>query len=366
MSMHRAIWRENNAPDPKRICIVSPYGGRGNISGIQVRLRMLAKNLHELGYELHIIGPYESIDGATAHAFNLDVPIWRRPFRGLAASRIIRSLDPSIVILEGPVIVTGLRGAKIVQMIHDSKFATEHRRRGGWLLWLYYAVMCRVYTYTMTVSKSERARIASSLHLSRDRIIVSYNGIGESWLEPSARPDKEFDLIYVSNFARHKGHLRFLTAIAGCGYRVALVGGELGTLEAVKSFARAHDIDVQFFQGLSEAELIALYDRSRVFVFPSELEGFGIPFVEARARGLPVVASDIEVFRELAAELGALIVDFTDPAAVMAAISKSLELGPQPVDAGRFSWNKQAAQLAAALVAEVPETTWAETIGGES
>lgn len=353
-------------PDHKRICIVSPYSGRGNISGIQVRLRMLARNLHELGYDVHLIGPYKDVDGATMHDFSLDVPIWRRPFRGLAASRIIRGLDPSVVILEGPVIVTGLRGAKVVQMIHDSKFATAHRRRGGWLLWLYYAVMCQVYAYTMTVSKSEKDRIASSLHLSRDRIIVSYNGIGESWLEPSARPDKEFDLIYVSNFARHKGHLRFLTAIVGRGYRVALVGGDLGTLEAVKTFARANEIDVQFFQGLSEADLIALYDRSRVFVFPSELEGFGIPFVEARARGLPVVASDIEVFRELAAELGASIVDFADPPAVLAAISKSLEHGPQPVDPRRFSWSEQAAQLAAALLAEVPENTWAGTIGGES
>lgn len=353
-------------PDPKRICIVSPYSGSGNISGIQVRLRMLARNLHELGYDVHVIGPYQSVDGATTHSFSLDVPIWRRPFRGLAASRIIRGLGPSVIILEGPVIVTGLRGAKVVQMIHDTKFATAHRRRGGWLLWLYYAVICRVYTYTMTVSKSEKARIASSLHLSRDRIIVSYNGIGESWLEPSAHPDKEFDLIYVSNFARHKGHLRFLTAIAGRGYRVALVGGDLGTLEAIKTFARAHDIDAQFFQGLKEADLIALYDRSRVFVFPSELEGFGIPFVEARARGLPVVASDIEVFRELAAELGASIVDFADPPAVLAAISKSLELGPQPVDTGRFSWNEQAAQLAAALLAEAPDNTWAGTIGGES
>ncbi len=336
-------------PDPKRICILSPYSGRGNISGIQVRLRMMASNLHDLGYDVHIIGPYEDVDGATTHAFNLDVPIWQRPFRGLEASQIIRSLNPSVVILEGPIVVTGLRGAKIVQMIHDSKFATAHRRRGGWLLWLYYFLMCRVYAYTMTVSNSEKARISSSLRLSKDRIIVSYNGIGESWLEQRMPRDKDFDLIYVSNFARHKGHIRFLKAISGTHYRVALVGGDLGTLERVKGFACENLINVKFLHDLNEVDLIATYDRSKVFVFPSELEGFGIPFLEARARGLPVVASDIEVFRELAAELGGQTVDFENTVAVRSAIAEALKQGPQYSALDRFMWRNLAKQLASDL-----------------
>ncbi len=332
--------------DPRRICIVSPYGGRGNISGIQIRLRMLAKNLNRLGFEVHVIGPYEGVDGAKTHEFSLDVPLWCRPFRGLAASRIIRGLEPSVVILEGPVIVTGIRRTTVVQMIHDSKFATAHHRRGGWLLWLYYMVMCRVYAYTMTVSKSEKARIASSLLISKDRIIVSYNGIGESWLEPETPRDKDFDLIYVSNFARHKGHIRFLKAIAGTNYRVAFVGGDLGTLERVKAFAYENSINVQFFHDLSEVDLIDTYDRSKVFVFPSELEGFGIPFLEARARKLPVVASDIEVFRELAAELGGQTVDFKNPVAVRSAIAEALKQGPQTAALDRFMWRNLTEQLA--------------------
>lgn len=337
---------------PGRICILSPYSARGSISGIEIRLRMLVRNLHDLGYDVHVIGPYKDVEGATVHDFSLDVPIWRRPFHSLGAIRIIRRLSPSVVILEAPAFVAGLRGAKVVQMIHDSKFATAHRRRGGWVLWLYYLVMCRVYAYTITVSKSEKSRIASSLRLSEDRILVSYNGIGERWIEPSAHSDRDFDLIYVSNFARHKGHIRFLKAIIGQGYRVALVGGDLGTLEQVKAFARANYINVQFFHDLSEADLIAMYDRSRVFVFPSELEGFGIPFLEARARGLPVVANELEVFRELAAELGASIVDFDDSSAVLAAISEALDAGRQPVGLRRFLWKELTSQLAVALLPE--------------
>ena len=68
----------------------------------------------------------------------------------------------------------------------------------------------------------------------------------------------------------------------------------------------------QIFEDLSMHELISVYDSSRVFVFPSQLEGFGLPFIEARSRNLTVVANRLEVFDELAARVGGYIVDIED------------------------------------------------------
>lgn len=47
------------------------------------------------------------------------------------------------------------------------------------------------------------------------------------------------------------------------------------------------------------------YDGAQAFIFPSLSEGFGIPLLEAMARGTPVIASDIPVFHEVAADAAA-------------------------------------------------------------
>lgn len=53
------------------------------------------------------------------------------------------------------------------------------------------------------------------------------------------------------------------------------------------------------FNDLSDRELEYCYRKSRSLVFPAFVEGFGLPLVEAMQCGLPVMASDIPVFREV-------------------------------------------------------------------
>lgn len=61
--------------------------------------------------------------------------------------------------------------------------------------------------------------------------------------------------------------------------------------------------------GLADAELKDLLQGARALLFPSHVEGFGLPLAEALASGIPVIASDIAVFREIAAS----VPDYYDP-----------------------------------------------------
>jgi alpha-1,2-rhamnosyltransferase len=54
-----------------------------------------------------------------------------------------------------------------------------------------------------------------------------------------------------------------------------------------------------WFESGSDRELEYAYRHAAALIFPSRCEGFGLPLVEAMQYGLPVIASDIPVFREI-------------------------------------------------------------------
>jgi O-antigen biosynthesis alpha-1,2-rhamnosyltransferase len=54
-----------------------------------------------------------------------------------------------------------------------------------------------------------------------------------------------------------------------------------------------------WFESGTDAELDYAYRKASALIFASECEGFGLPLVEAMQYGLPVLASDIPVFREI-------------------------------------------------------------------
>jgi glycosyltransferase involved in cell wall biosynthesis len=75
---------------------------------------------------------------------------------------------------------------------------------------------------------------------------------------------------------------------------------------------------------LSDEELESLYRTSTVLAFPTLFEGFGLPALEAMARGLPVLASDLPVLREVAGD-AAEYVDSADVGALADALVRLLE-----------------------------------------
>jgi glycosyltransferase involved in cell wall biosynthesis len=104
---------------------------------------------------------------------------------------------------------------------------------------------------------------------------------------------------------------------------------------------------VRFADRVSDPELEALWKLAAVAAFPTRQEGFGLPVVEALARGVPVACSDIPVLREVGGDHVRLF-DPDDPAGTAAALDAALG-GPVPggADAAReyglsFTWARAA------------------------
>jgi glycosyltransferase involved in cell wall biosynthesis len=107
--------------------------------------------------------------------------------------------------------------------------------------------------------------------------------------------------------------------------------------------------DVRILGWVSEEEIEGLYAASRLFVFPSYYEGFGLPVLEAMQRGVPVACSNRTSLPEVAGG-AALMFDPDRPDEIAGAMQKLLNDGAEAdrlraagyERARRFTWDETA------------------------
>jgi alpha-1,3-rhamnosyl/mannosyltransferase len=87
---------------------------------------------------------------------------------------------------------------------------------------------------------------------------------------------------------------------------------------------------VLFTGWVDDADLEGFYAAATAFVYPSLMEGFGMPVLEAMRRGVPVACSDVSALPEVAGDAAELF-DPRDPAAIAAAL-RTLLSDPQRRD----------------------------------
>jgi glycosyltransferase involved in cell wall biosynthesis len=115
-------------------------------------------------------------------------------------------------------------------------------------------------------------------------------------------------------------------------------------VDRIKSHPK-YNVNLFWFNDLSDYELIYCYKHSRALIFPSIIEGFGLPLVEALSYGCSVIASDIPVFREIGGN-SCLYFSLGDSSNLLEAIEK-FEKGPENnlTDFRWINWRESSEQL---------------------
>jgi alpha-1,3-rhamnosyl/mannosyltransferase len=115
--------------------------------------------------------------------------------------------------------------------------------------------------------------------------------------------------LYVGNIEPRKNIPILLGAFNGSTFdefELVLVGRRAWLWRTVVREIRRRKMQerVRLLDYVPDEDLPALYQSAHAFVYPSRMEGFGLPVLEAMASGLPVIASRVEPIQSLVGDTG--------------------------------------------------------------
>ena len=171
-----------------------------------------------------------------------------------------------------------------------------------------------------------------SLGFNNRRVRVVPNGLDISFISKVSGSEKlQSDACFLARLSPSKGiydlpRIWQLVASAVPNARLFVIGGgQMGEVRKLKELLATAGVEknVRLLGFVSEEEKYRALKSSKVFISPSREEGFGIAVLEAMACGLPVVAWDLPVYREVF-EQGMIRVPFGNCEEFAAAVVKLL------------------------------------------
>ncbi len=312
----------------------------------------LAKGLHELGHEVHVISgpplpelhpeiPLHVIPNENFFALPMEEALPKdNPFRALLPINLwelgttrfgvfpemtafglrlmlrwreLQRRHQFDVVLDNQSLCWGLLGLRamgvpVAGMVHHplhidrlADFEIDARFRRKWKRTLYFPMMMQEFVVPrldriLTVSHASAREIERHFGVPQKDVSVVYNGTDAEIFHPQDR-EIETDLIFVGRTEdRKKGIPYLLDALAQTHEQITLkiVDGRIPEDGLVPRKIKELGLEkrVQIVDRmLTVEELVAEYSTARIALVPSFFEGFGFPASEAMACGLPVIAT---------------------------------------------------------------------------
>lgn len=207
-----------------------------------------------------------------------------------------------------------LKWVQVVHHLYDSPF----RRKGEKFLTNLLGFLSQRMSLFLIRRKADAVIVVSPLvrqclrELGFDsrKVRVVYNGIDKTKIEhfePSSNRLKKYDCVFLGRLNVSKGLFdlieiwRVLLKNAPNASLAIIGGGNKRMKQELENRVRQYNLqeNISILGYLGDKEAFGILKSSRIFVFPSYEEGFGIAILEAMACGLPVVAWDLPVYKAI-------------------------------------------------------------------
>jgi glycosyltransferase involved in cell wall biosynthesis len=269
--------------------------------------------------------------------------------RGIAIPTVLTVHD--VMPLESTANITRSPGERLVKHWFYHKYVPDSVRRAG---------------HVIADSNATYLSLCRFAPEAKGKTTVIHNGTDPGFkpLDPgealrrtrSIEPDGRGLVVVIGNGSPHKNHCRAVEAYMRAfgerdDMRLVLVRRFLRRDRPMEVLLRRADVRKRVIHTpfLPQEALHALVCRARIFFFPSWVEGFGLPILEAMACRTPVVTSNISAPAEVAGD-AALLADPFDVEALAAALRRAdgdealraelMARGEERVRA--FTWDKSA------------------------
>jgi len=316
-----------------RIGIVSPYSLTVP-GGVQQQVLGLARSLRAKGHEVRVLGP---CDGPPPDAFvtplgnslptAVNGSIAPLAPDASAALRTIRALNDEAFdvvhvhepLVPGPSLTALLvKMAPVVATFHSAGESAAYRTFSRQLKWVASRIDIRVAVSKDAVELAQRY-IGGEYE-------VLFNGIELGDYSTPSASLRENAIFFIGRHEERKGLSNLLEALAQLPPDVRLWIASDGPQTAELKIRFGSDSRIEWLGRISDSEKISRMSRASVFCAPSlHGESFGVVLLEAMAAGTPVVASNLDGYRNVATDdETALLVEIGNVASLTSALTRVL------------------------------------------
>ena len=185
--------------------------------------------------------------------------------------------------------------------IHDLAFK---RDKGNWFnplfrMWYNFLIpkICKRSMLIFTVSQFSKNEILNNYRVSEKKIRIIPNGLPEITFNAVPSINGKYVLITGANNPRKNAGwvVNNINVIKQKGYKLVVLSEGSVIFNNVEL---KESEDVILFKDVSFQVYHSLLKNAEALLFPSLYEGFGIPILESLCIGVPVIASNLEVFKE--------------------------------------------------------------------